>query len=240
MSNAKTQKLDAYRGPLSASEIAAGINLANANAWRLFEDASTLLELGRFPTAASLAALSIEESGKVSILRTLALAKTKEDVSIGWKSYRSHTKKNVKWTLPDLARSGARTLEDLRPLFDEASDHPYVLDQVKQLGFYSDCLGNRNWADPAYVIDEATSRTLVNTAKLLAGKSEVTCREIELWIEHIGGASLDDFEAGKKALVAWYAAMQAEGLKEEGMNMMEQFVNNGIQLPQASKTVSAI
>jgi AbiV family abortive infection protein len=37
------------------------------------EDARLLLEAGRCPTAASVAALAIEEAGKPAILRTLAL-----------------------------------------------------------------------------------------------------------------------------------------------------------------------
>ena len=52
-----SKKLNAYRGPLSAAEIVAGINVANANAFRLVEDAQALLAAGRCPTAASLAAL---------------------------------------------------------------------------------------------------------------------------------------------------------------------------------------
>ena len=68
------KKLDAYRGRLDASQVATGINAAIENAKRLADDASLLLEVGRFPTAASLSILSIEESGKVSILRALSVA----------------------------------------------------------------------------------------------------------------------------------------------------------------------
>lgn len=90
-----SKKLNTYRGPLSAAEISAGMNAANANALRLVEDAKVLLAAGRIPTAASLAALSIEESGKTSILRQLATAASKDEITTAWKGYRSHTRKNV-------------------------------------------------------------------------------------------------------------------------------------------------
>ncbi|WP_256667787.1 AbiV family abortive infection protein [Pseudomonas sp. R-28-1W-6] len=226
------KKLDSYKGKLSASEIAAGMNAANANAMRLANDAQKLLETGSFPTAASLAALSIEESGKVSILRQLSTASTAEEIKESWKNYRSHTSKNAQWLLPELAIKGARKLEDLRPLFDEDAEHPFILDQLKQLGFYTDCLGNKNWSIPTVVVNEELSKSLVQTAKLLAGKSEVTTKEIELWIEHVGKASKTDFNAMKEALITWYAAMQDAGLKEGGGNSMKNFIDNGVAFPK--------
>lgn len=226
-----SKKLNAYRGPLSAAEIVAGINVANANAFRLVEDAQALLAAGRCPTAASLAALSIEESGKVSILRQLATANSKEEVAAAWKSYRSHTRKNVQWLLPDLAMKGDRKLEDLRPLFKDDAEHPFVLDQVKQLGFYTDCLGNRHWSVPIDVVDEKLARDLVQIAKLLVGRRETTVEEIELWIRHIGAAPKDDLPAMKRALASWYSAMQDAGLRPCGINEMERFINEGVPFP---------
>ena len=227
-----SKKLNAYRGPLSAAEIAAGMNVANANAYRLVEDAQTLLAAGRCPTAASLAALSIEESGKVTILRQLATAVSKEEVAAAWKNYRSHTRKNVQWLLPELAMKGARKLEDLRPLFEDYAEHPFVLDQVKQLGFYTDCLGNRHWSVPVEAVDETLARGLVQIAKLLVGKHETTVDEIELWIRHVGAAPKGDFPAAKRALASWYAAMQDAGLRPTGINEMERFINDGVPFPE--------
>jgi AbiV family abortive infection protein len=45
------------------------MNAAIANAQRLAEDAQLLLDAERFPSAASLAILALEEAGKVIILR---------------------------------------------------------------------------------------------------------------------------------------------------------------------------
>ncbi len=67
-------KLDQYRGRLDAPQIAEGINAAAHTARRLAEDARLLINKRRFPTAASLAILSNEESGKASMLRRLSVA----------------------------------------------------------------------------------------------------------------------------------------------------------------------
>lgn len=208
------------------------MNAANANALRLAEDAKVLLAAGRIPTAASLAALSIEESGKTSILRQIATATSKEELVTAWKSYRSHTRKNVHWQLPALVSAGARKLEEFRPLFEEDADHPYVLDQIKQLGFYTDCLGNRHWSIPANVVEEGLAHTLVQIAMLLVGKREITVKEVELWIEKIGATPKDNLPAMKEALASWYTAMQAAGLRPDGINEMERFINDGIPFPE--------
>lgn len=222
------KKLDAYRGRLSAAQIADGMNAAERNARRLVEDAETLLLAGRFPTAASLAILSLEEAGKVTILRGLALSSSDSDLVEAWGNYRSHTQKNVAWILPELVVSGARRLDDLRPLFDKTSDHPFVLDQLKQLGFYTDCLGKGHWAIPEEVLDEKLAGMLVSTARIFAHNRTHSVREIELWIEHVGPVWKRNVAWMKQALINWHAAMQEAGLAPEGPNEMEQFIREGI------------
>lgn len=222
------KKLDAYRGKLSTADIAKGMTVAGRNARRLADDAVTLLAAGSFPTAASLAALAIEEAGKVSILRALALARNDGEIKDEWKAYRSHTSKNTTWLLPALAASGARKIDDLQPLFDSESNHPFLLDQLKQLGFYTDCLGNGHWSVPAEVIDQDLAQMLVNVADIMAKDKDVPEKEIELWIEHVGPVWKKDLAWMKKALANWYAAMQEAGLAPEGENKMEQSIHHGI------------
>lgn len=227
-------RLAAYNGKLTASDISYGINIANANAKRLADDAEILLTAGRIPTAASLAVLSIEESGKVTIFRQLATSTTNE-INAAWKSYRNHVKKNSQWLLLDLAlNGGAKTLDDFRPLFDE-NEHAIILDNIKQLGFYTDCLGDKNWSIPEQFIDEELACYLVKIAKLLVGKREITLKEIELWIEYLGNVPTGDLNLGKEALIRWYAAMQEAGLYKEGVNGMETFITEGITLPKISR-----
>ena len=228
------KKLNAYRGRLSAAQVAAGMNAAAKNACRLAEDAATLLAAGRFPTAASIATLAIEETGKISILRTLALATSDAETAEAWKHYRSHTRKNVAWLLPQLLAAGARKLDDLRPLFDEMSDHPFILDQLKQLGFYTNCLGKGHWAIPADIIDEGLARMLVQIAQVFAHAHdrEYIEKEVELWLQYAGPVWKTDLTLMEQAVVNWYAAMQEHGFFQEGPNKMEQFIRHGLQEKQ--------
>jgi hypothetical protein len=121
-------------------------------------------------------------------------------------------------------------------LFEENSGHPCLLDQLKQLGFYTDCLGKARWSLPAAAISRELAESLVETAHLLAGSStgECTTREIELWVEHVGPVWRQDLGWMKQAAINWYAAMQEAGLKPKGDNTMEQFVRVGIPPVQAS------
>ena len=224
------KKLDGYKGRLTAEQIAAGMNAARENAKRLADDAELLLKANRFPSAASLAILSIEEAGKVTVLRSLTVARDDEEVKKCWRDYRSHTRKNVNWLLPELVAKGARRLDDFRPLFDEASDHPFVLDQVKQIGFYTDCLGDAHWSRPEEIVDEQLATMLVRVAILFTKGKEVTTKELELWIKHMGPAWRLDEEKMKQALINWHTEMQQLGLAPRGENKMEQFITSGITI----------
>ena len=221
-------RLPQYRSTLTAQQIADGINAARRNAARLADDAQLLLENGRFPTAASVAALSIEESGKTAILRQLASATGDESAKSLWKEYRSHTAKNRMWIMPQLLSQGARRLRDFASLFEANAEHPQLLDQVKQLGFYTDCLGEAHWSTPDTVIDENLANTLVQTAQIMACSRDTTATEIELWLKHVSphmNSKQCDAEAGLKK---WYEEMQYLGLYPAGDNAMQAFIDWGL------------
>jgi len=222
------RKLEQYKGFLKPRQVAAGINAAITNAKRLADDAALLLESGRYPSALSLAVLSIEESGKVPILRSLALARNPEEIAEAWHEYRSHTRKNVMWMFLDLFAKGARRADDFNPLFYEESDHPFLLDMVKQVSFYTDCLGNAHWSLPSDVVDEDLSRSIVYIAQLLATKRQRTEREIELYVKHLKPVWKSHKELMEMALVQWYQEMQDEGLLPAGENEMERLILYGV------------
>ena len=208
-------KLSQYRGDLDAAQIAHGMNAAGRNARRLADDAKSLYDLKRFPTATTLAILSIEESGKVTILRGLAIAPTTELRQQSWKEFRSHRSKNVAWIIPELYMKGARTLESLRLASDPSGEHTALLDQLKQISLYTDCLGNANWSEPEDIIDAELSRSLVIIADLLAKGQTVTELEIQLWIEHMRPTYGESLKRQKFSLDTWYAAMKENGLWDE-------------------------
>lgn len=208
--------LDAYVGKLTNKQIAEGINAARRNASRLIKDAEILLESERYVTVASLAILSIEESGKESILRELAIASSNEELLGIWKDYRLHTKKNIKWIMPELFIKGARQLEDFKSMFEPEAEHPYILDMLKQISFYSDCLGQAHWSEPCDVINKGIAVMLLETARLFLKERDVEEKEIELWVKHIGKAKGSDLRTQKEALLHWYAEMQELGLTAKG------------------------
>lgn len=217
-----------FQDRLAPAKIAEGINAAERNAKRLAEDARFLFEANRFATAAAVAILSIEEAGKSAVLRGMSVAKTDEDVKKAWKEFRSHTRKNVLWILNDMVRSGARKLDDFGPLFDPESDHPYVLDQIKQLGFYTDCVGRGKWAEPGKVIKEELARSFVQIAKQLASEHFVTPEEIELWVKHMGPVQKSSPTWFKKAFQNYYAELQEKGLAPPGENVATQLIEGRI------------
>lgn len=232
------KKLDQYAGALTREQIAEGMNLAKKNARRLYEDAKTLFDAGRHASALSLAILSIEEAGKSTILRRMSTETSGDQVKELWREYRSHIKKNIAWTIfQHLNWDGPTKLGDLRPIFDKLSDHPFVLDQLKQLGFYTDCLGKAHWSDPAEVVERELVEHLLNVGRVHCGDHVVTPRELELWQQHVGDThEYADLYAAKQALANWYAAMQAEGLYPEGPNQMDAFVTQGIRLAPTCTT----
>lgn len=217
--------LQQFKNHLSYSQIADGMNAACENARRLVEDAQILFDSQRYPSAASLAILAIEESGKTAILREMATARDSKALKAAWKSYRSHTKKNVAWILPDLVMNGARKLEEFDQIANPQGDHPEILDNVKQIGFYTDCLGNAHWSVPSAVIDESTAKSILSVAQILSKKRVHTEREIELWVAHVGPVKESSLEQQKAAVYGWFKAMEAEGLIEEGEIPFAEFLD---------------
>jgi AbiV family abortive infection protein len=211
--------LNQYRGGLSSSQAAEGINAACTNARRLAEDAQLLFAAQRFPSAASLAILALEELGKTGILRGLVTAQL-DEIEREWKRYRKHTEKNYMALLPGMVRKGATHLQQLRSLFTSASDaERMTYDTVKQIGFYTDCCGNAHWSIPLEVIDEGLAAVLTRMATALtAGKKPVTIKEVELWKLHMSAGNT------RENLLNWCSAMVAAGLMSaEDLEDMRQF-----------------
>lgn len=219
-----SKKLDQYRERLAPQEIAAGMNAARDNAERLLSDAKILFKHDSFARALALAALSIEESGKMSILRGLALARSPEEARLEWKAYRSHTSKNRWWPFLDFVKAGARKLGDFRALVQDSQEHPFLLDQLKQIAFYTDCLGKKHWSVPDAVVDKELAQQILLSAEALLPKRAVCTREIELWVEHLGPVWKGPMEVMETALISWHRKMCEEGLALRDPTDMEKFI----------------
>ena len=205
------ERFHRFEGRLNPSDIAAGINAAKRNALRLVSDARMLLDAGRRTSAAALAALAIEEAGKPSILRSIALAKTDDEAKKEWRRFRSHRSKNGMWIVRGLLADGARHLWDFFKVGDEKSDHTKILDRAKQFCLYVDYIGAGKWSEPAEYEEHRGTSGLVEIAEsLMASVDEVTTREIELWVEHLGPVFGTPFAT--HGLLNWHDALLQEGL----------------------------
>lgn len=209
------KKLDQWKNTLTLEKIVDGMNAAASNARRLLDDASILFELKRFPSSTSLAILSIEEAGKISILRGLALAKEGSDVKSAWQSYRSHTKKNAAWTFLDAFKNGGRKLTDFAELYDNESNHPHTLDHLKQISFYTDCLGKAHWSIPEKVVTESIAKVIIESASPLIPKSDYSIKELKIWVKYMSPVYKGDMVINKQALKGYFRAMVTEGLMSD-------------------------
>jgi AbiV family abortive infection protein len=215
--------LPEYRGSLDPAAVAEGMNAANRNARRLVADAKLLLDAERYPSAAALAALAIEESGKVSILRALAIAKSPEELRAEWRRYRDHRSKNGAWILPSLAAQGARQLHHLAGTVERDAEHTAILNSLKQVGLYTDCYGNNaHWSEPKEIIDVGLARALVGIAELLAKEKVVSPREVELWVQHL--SPVWNTSEMPHALLRWATALHREGLSDTVPEEFARFV----------------
>lgn len=221
------RRLNQYSGELTAAKTAEGMNIALQNAKRLAADARLLFDNGRYASALGLSILSIEEAGKEPILRGLVLAIKEEDRKSGWRRYRTHTKKNVLWPMPGLVINKTCRLSDFAKLFDKDSDHPQLLDQLKQLSFYADCMNNCQWTVPENVIDRDLALQILQTAEVLAARDETKAEEIELWVQYMGGGRIRSGQAGQSALVEWDKEVRRRGLVR-GKTTMEDFFSRGV------------
>jgi AbiV family abortive infection protein len=201
--------LDQYCGRLSPIQAAEGMNAAAANARRLAEDAQLLLEAERFPSAASLAMLALEEVGKVVILRQLFSSNSEKELAGNWRRYRRHLEKNFFALMPDLVRQGARELHQFRSIFTKGTESQRATyDAVKQLGFYTDCCGDVHWSIPAEVIDKSLASHITSLALALAkDKDPVVAEELQLWAIHMRSGMTQG------NLLRWCSAMVEAGLK---------------------------
>ncbi len=212
-----------YRAALSPSDVVAGMNAALRNARRLADDAALLLAAGRWATAASLAILSMEEAGKVGVLRLLSIATDPLALKAGWKDYRSHQAKLKK---PLGINPEGKSMADpaaLAAAVQANANLVAALDLFKQGGFYTDCIpgdeGQPIWTEPVHHFTEERARVAVNCAIIVASKPDVPLRDVELWVEHLG------LVYGTAGMIegwrTFLAVMETEGLLHATSEEME-------------------
>jgi hypothetical protein len=109
-----------------------------------------------------------------------------------------------------------------RDAADKEGEHTAVLDAVKQIGFYTDCYGDRHWSLPSEVISPDLAKQLVMTAEVLSQRAEISPREVELWTEIM--KPVWETPAMREALIRWHEAMKREGLTSRAQEQFERFL----------------
>ena len=218
-------KLPQYKGQLNASSIAAVMNVAIKNAKRLFNSASILFNNGDYPSSVSLSILAIEEAGKVSILRGIALTREESSLKDYWKNYRNHTEKSKLWNMADfIPRDKDRvSLDDFKEMVSSDNISGKLLDQVKQIGFYTDCLGNANWSVPEEIIGKDFAQDILQIARIHCQRDKtITVQEIELWIECLSPVWMKSMEEMKNFCIEKMLEFHPEMNKESATKMMNE------------------
>jgi AbiV family abortive infection protein len=231
-SSPRKKRLNQYSGRLTAAKVAEGMNAAIQNGTRLAADARILFDNGRYASAMALAILSIEELGKTGILRGLAVASDGEALKLGWRAYRSHTKKNAHWPFIFEIQSGARRASDFAKLFDADAEHPQLMENAKQICLYTDCVSNCNWSVPEKAVEADLAKCIVFAAERMAKVEPVSTEEMELWVQYLK-PHWNQSETILGALCAWNEEMRRRGLAK-GEISMEKFFQDGF--PEPSKT----
>lgn len=207
-----------YKGTLTFKQVEEGSNAAIRNAVRLLDDAKALLTLGRYPSAAFLAAIAIEEYGKLPILDLMASADP-EEVASRWKDYRTHSVKNARWVLPALVDSGAESIDEISAAVNPNSWHQQFLDEIKQLWLYTDCLGGGEWSDPCAVASRETAEWMIGIACRLVTDKKVDEQDIANRAGYFKRMDLASTHEEKRRILAEY--IQSEGkLSADTINSM--------------------
>ncbi|MCK4368901.1 MAG: AbiV family abortive infection protein [Dehalococcoidales bacterium] len=217
-----------YKGKLNFKQIANGINAANRNAISLIEDAELLLKNKRYASAAALAILSIEESGKKSLLRGMSVLTKNKDIIDHWRDYRKHTKKNMMWLLPHFIAMGKWKFDDLKHLFSTGK-HAYMIEQLKQFCLYTDCIGEIRWSEPSKFMNEELAEITLETAKLLKSDEEETVEDLRIWAKHFKKGMDMDMDDVRKASLHYFAELKERGKYKDGMdvNQLMNWLNLG-------------
>lgn len=213
-----------YFGKLDSEKAAKGMNLAIKNSQRLLEDSEILFKQDRYSSAVALAILSIEESGKLPILRGLTMEDDDKKIAKKWKSFRNHLQKNNLWILPDLASQGANTFDELKVVYSDEAKHPKTLNALKQISIYTEFVGKAKWTYPDVVITKEIAESMLMIAKILCPNKEITALELDLRKEYLKPVLKKDINSIKQAIIDLNEALNNHGLNSYDEDVLYDFI----------------
>lgn len=208
--------------------IAEGCNLAMENAARLAKDARCLFDEGSYQSAAALATLSIEESGKVHVLEHLALADDEKEAKAIWRRFRKHTDKNIFWSFSLEKDQGL--IDALEKYFSKDLQQPQLLETLKQLSLYTDCVGSGRWMSPCHIAEDIIkpfAEGLIKIGELHSSIHHRTVRDIEILIEYVKPVKHQPKEVIEYAMAEYMRKLQQEGLMPAKIDIIGMLTGTG-------------
>ena len=163
---------------LTVEQLSEGRLKAIHNARSLIEDAECLLESCRWPSAAFLAHIAIEELGKYLML-VGAIGRVLEDSidwSKFWKRFFSHTQKTQNIFDFDALLSPSEFPNEIREDFEKASVDAKKYQEQKLYALYVD-FEKDAFVEPSKRIDENIAKTVVAGARSVLSLFEMGERE---------------------------------------------------------------
>jgi AbiV family abortive infection protein len=208
-----------FTGPLSVTSAIKGAQLLQENAARLTEDAKLLLQAKRYPSAAMMAVMALNELSRIFHPLILASLRTPKQLVAGWKQFRSN-RHDFAWSIfqrrIDWLVAGAMSDQEVNDM----------LSFISALGSGAEYIAPGLWIDPNELITAELAASIVGTAELFCKKT-VKPRSMEIWMETVG--SLPRNATIEVALKKYQAMLESEGLAQESYAI--DFAARGIVQP---------
>lgn len=174
--------------------------MLQANAARLARDAKLLLESGRFPSAAMMAVMALEEISRVFHPIEILTAGSDRQRQQAWKTFRGI------WH----AFPWAVFARDERLMSDAELDA--MLSFIRMLGRRSECIEPGIWIDPGELITAALAASIVTIAESFCAKP-ISLGSVEVWMEL--AKSLPANISTRASMRKFQAALESKGLMAE-------------------------
>jgi AbiV family abortive infection protein len=199
---------------LSPSEMGRGILVANRNARRLLGDGILLYEGARYPSAAALAVLAMEEAAKWSTLLQVTIAQDEKQIRETWRLHTLH--------VPKLTRALRALMGALEASGGDRATLPdtelaKAMNALKLSCIYSAFVNGRRWIDPMQVCDRDECHNHLSVALIsTSGHLRVTGQRLGALLKRVPGGFGDQHEeAARQALIAWSGGDEAAALAAE-------------------------
>ncbi len=166
-----------FTGGISAADAIKGAQLLQENAVRLLVDAKLLLSAKRYPSAAMVAVMALDELSRFFHPLTLAKVHAPKQLAEGWRQFRSG-RRTFPWSaFQRTGQRGANSMSD--------AETNEMLSFISSLGRGVDFIEPGLWIDPSILVSRELATSIVGTAEMFC-QNMVEPRSMDIWMEAIG------------------------------------------------------